>query len=68
MFGPVWEVDGLHVTSMYHWFVPGPERRLDLVRPAGDAVTMSVILRIKLWQSSNLTVINKKYLTELEPL
>ena len=43
MLGPIWLDDGLQVTSMYHWFEPR-DRRLDLVRPAGDAVVMSVML------------------------
>lgn len=56
MFGPDWEVDGLHVTSMYHWLVPGPERRLDLVRPAGDAVTISVML-LKCAKAANYIIV-----------
>ena len=49
MLGPIWEGDGLQVTSTYHWFVPN-DVKLDLVRPAGDAVTMSVILARQQYQ------------------
>lgn len=43
MFGPIWEGDGLQVTFTYHWFDPNDVRD-DLIRPVGDAVTMSVML------------------------